>query len=373
MNIHFNDLGAQWGVIKEECIKNLDSLFERSDFILGGKVKEFEDSFAVYSNSTYAVGVSNGTDALKLAAQSLYLEGRICFIIPANTFVATLSGVEQAYPNATFKLIDCDEYHQLDMNLLGDFLITERQYYDEIVIVPVHLYGYCCNMDKLKYFEEKYNCTILEDASQAHGSKYNGTSVGGFGLVSAFSLYPGKNLGAAGDAGIITTNDKEIYKRLLMLRNLGSVEKFKHEIRGGNHRLDTIQAIILNEKMKYIDEWNGKRRDVVKLYESKIHNKNIILPKTPPDCLPVHHIYAVLVKNRNHFTNFLEDYNIQWGIHYPICIEEMEMYKCLEGPNKKSLRYSKEMVSLPIHPFMKMKEILYICDTLNNYKLDGEK
>jgi dTDP-4-amino-4,6-dideoxygalactose transaminase len=207
----------------------------------------------------------------------------------------------------------------------------------------------------------------LEDASQAHGARWRNQPVGSFGTVSAFSLYPGKNLGAAGDAGIVTTNSEDIYKRLLMLRNLGSIEKYKHVIRGGNHRLDTIQAIVLKEKIKYLEKWNQSRRSIVEKYERLIENPYIILPKNPANCLPVHHVYPVRVEDRTEFTEHLDEYGIQWGMHYSICIEEMGMYSHLSKPNERALKYSKEMVSLPIHPFMTSGEIDYLCDILNKY------
>ena len=368
MKIAFNDLNAQWKIIKDECVAGFDDLFERSNFILGNYVGEFESGFAKYIGCKYAVGVSNGTDALKLAAQSLDLKGSTCYAIPAYTFIASLMGVEQAHPNAAFNLIDCDEYYQLDVDALEKFVSDNRKSYENMVIVPVHLYGYTCNMDKIMQIAEKYNCRVLEDTSQAHGAKWRSKTAGSFGDVSAFSLYPGKNLGAAGDAGIITTNNSKIYERLLKLRNLGSAKKYVHDIKGGNHRLDTIQAIVLKEKIKYIEEWNEMRRQIVSKYESTIKNENIILPKNPKNCIPVHHVYPVRVKEREQFTDYLTKNEVQWGMHYPICIEEMPMYSHLSKPNKNSLYYGKEVVSLPIHPFMKAEEVDYLCDVLNKYK-----
>jgi len=368
MEVKFNDLNAQWQVIKVPCVRGIDKLFERSNFILGEEVAEFESAFAEYVGSKYAVGVSNGTDALKLSAQALDLQGTVCFVLPAQTFVATLGGIEQAFPNATYKLIDCDEYFQIDCNALTNFVSENRALYDNMVIVPVHLYGYACDMTTISALAEAHSCLVLEDASQAHGTKWGGKAVGSFGNVSAFSLYPGKNLGAAGDAGIVTTDDKEIYERLLMLRNLGSREKHKHEIRGGNHRLDTIQAIVLKEKVKHIEEWNQSRRDIVGQYERLINNENIILPKTPQNCTPTHHVYPVLVENRDNFTSYLSENNIQWGLHYCVCMEEMPMYLHLSGPNQAALKNSNHMVSLPIHPFMSSDEVNYLCDVLNAYE-----
>jgi len=367
MKVVFNNLNEQWQTIRSECMQSFDKLFAKSDFILGSAVAEFEDKFADFVGSKYAVGVSNGTDALKLAAQALNLQGSVAVIIPANTFVATILGIEQAIPHADFNLVDCDEHHQLDVKLTRKLVEQKRKDYDNVMIVPVHLYGYACNMNEILDISKEHNCVILEDTSQAHGTRWKDGVVGNFGHVSAYSLYPGKNLGAAGDAGIVTTNDEKVFHRLKMLRNLGSVEKYKHQIKGSNNRLDTIQAIVLNEKIKYIDQWNQSRREVVKQYEQKMKNKNVILPTTPENCLPTHHVYPVRVKNRDTFMSYLKENNVQCGIHYPICIEKMEMYAHLSKPNKNALKFSEEMVSLPIHPFMKSEEVDYLCEVINSY------
>tara|TARA_R100000388_G_scaffold89212_1_gene69889 strand:+ start:681 stop:1790 length:1110 start_codon:yes stop_codon:yes gene_type:complete len=367
MKIPFNDLQSQWNLIKEDCYNDFDLLFDKSNFILGSWVKEFEDKFAEYVNCKYAVGVSNGTDAITLASRALSLKGKTLTIIPANTYVATILGMEQGLICTDVKLIDCDMYHQMDISLLKECLMENSHKYDNIVIVPVHLYGYTCDMTNIMKLSEEYNCIVLEDASQAHGAKHKGQTVGCFGKVSAFSLYPGKNLGAAGDAGIVTTNDEQIYNKLLSLRNIGSIKKYEHNIKGYNHRLDTIQAIILNHKMKYIENWNTDRRRIIKSIVAKVENKNIKLPLCPEDCIPVHHIFPVIVNDRSKFQQYLNDHNIQHGIHYPILIEQMPMYKHLSNNNQVAIKFSGSMVSLPIHPFMSDEEINYLSKILNNY------
>ena len=374
MKIAFNNLNAQWNVIKGECFKELHSLFEKSNFILGEQVGQFEKSFSDYTETTYAVGVSSGTDALKLAAQSLLATGRvppessgICVVIPANTFIATLLGIEQAFPDAHFQLIDCDDYYQMDTTLLHSFIKSNRHHFHDIVIVPVHLYGYTCNMDEIGNIASEYGCRILSDSSQAHGAFWKENRAGSMATVSAFSLYPGKNLGGAGDGGIVTTDSYPICESLRLLRNLGSNKKYEHEVKGGNHRLDTIQAIILNAKLKHLDTWNDNRRRIVRLYENNIDNPHIILPKTPRGCTPVHHIYPIRTNYRDRLMAVLEDHGIQTGIHYPIPIERMSMYRQL-GPCPKTLRNSGQLLSLPIHPFMREQEVKYVYDTLNSYK-----
>jgi len=367
MNVKFNDLKAQWELIKDDCLSEINNLFENSSFILGPQVAEFEDKFTNFIGCKYAVGVSNGTDAIKLSAQSLELTGRILFLIPSNTFVATIFGVEQAYPEASFEMIDCNEYHQLDMNLLESRLSEVRSKYDDVVIVPVHLYGYTVDIDRLQDIGGRYNCKILEDSSQSHGAEYKGRKTGSFGDVSAFSLYPGKNLGAVGDAGIITTNNPEIYCRLLKLRNLGSSEKYIHTLKGSNNRLDTIQAIVLKHKLNFLDNWNQARRDIVEIFNSQINNPLIIKPKTPKNCTPVHHIYPILTDNRDDFINYLNKKGIENGIHYPIIISKMDMYSDHFSIDDNAYEFSQKMVSLPIHPFLSEGQINYICDQVSRY------
>lgn len=368
MNVKFNNLNAQWELIESKSLKDIKNLFVQSDFILGNHVADFEKKFADYIGVNFAVGVSNGTDALKLSAQSLDLSGSVIFMIPANTYIATIFGMEQAYPDAVFELIDCDEYHQLDITLLEKRLKEVYGKYDNIVIVPVHLYGYTVDMTALNDLCKKFSCIVIEDASQSHGAEYKDKKTGSFGNVAAFSLYPGKNLGAAGDAGIITTNEFEIYKKLIKLRNLGSEKKYIHEIRGSNHRMDTIQAIFLKHKLPYLDEWNNRRRYVASVYDNMIKNKLIYKPKTPNNCVPVHHIYPIMVEDRDSFIKFLNEKLIEYGIHYPTVISKTAMYRNIFSLDKRAYKFSQHMISLPIHPFMIDDEIYYVCETLNHFK-----
>jgi dTDP-4-amino-4,6-dideoxygalactose transaminase len=377
MKVKFNNLYKQWEQIKENSLIKIEELFENSSFILGKNVEQFELEFSKYIKTKFSVGISNGTDAIKIAAQSLNLKNNILIIIPANTFVATLIGMEDAFPNADIALIDCDEYHQIDVYELEKIVEENKNKYDDIIIVPVHLYGYTCDMSSIMKIAKKFKCIILEDASQAHGAEHKGKKAGSFGNVSAFSLYPGKNLGAAGDAGIVVCNNKKQYEIIKMLRNLGSKIKYEHEIKGHNHRLDTIQAIFLNEKLKKLDQWNEERRKVAEVYQKNINNPLIELPKTPKFCTPVHHIYAIKTKNRAKLQKFLSEKNIETSIHYPILIQNMPMYrnkkfinKCKNEKeyNEKAQLYSQQMISIPIHPFLKQEEIEYVCKTINIYE-----
>ncbi len=310
MNIMFNNLSMQWDIIKEAVLPKLEKLFKKSDFIGGNSVREFEDNFATYCGTKYAAGVSNGTDALKLSLAALNLESPCGVIIPANTFIATILAV--TYLNE-FKyeiiLVDCDEYYQIDIDILENCLKKKRREWKSCVIVPVHLFGHPSNMKGILELAKTFDCYLLEDSSQAHGAMVLNNKVGSLGDISAFSLYPGKNLGAAGDAGIITTNNETLYNRVKSLRNYGSNVKYHYDTKGWNNRLDTIQAIIVNEKLKYLDEWNNARIEIAKKFDSLLdNNANIITPKTASYInKQVYHIYAIRVKHRDKFQKYLNE------------------------------------------------------------------
>jgi len=369
MKVSFNNLYEQWLTIKDKALTDLDNLFYRSDFILGKDVDKFEQKFSKFLDIPYAVGVSNGTDALKLAALALEPKGSTLVVIPANTYIATIFGIDNAVPGADFMLIDCDQYYQLDTDKLSDVLSTHSQNYSTIIVVCVHLYGYTCDMHKITAICNKHNAWLIEDVSQAHGAKAYNKYAGTFGHVSAFSLYPGKNLGCAGDGGVIVTPHQYIYDRLLPLRNLGSIKKYQHIVKGYNHRLDSLQAIILNHKLDYLEEWNSKRRQIVNRLESSISNEHVKLPATPSYCVPIHHIYPVLTNNKEHFQTYLTVNNIEYGMHYPIPIEITPMYQHLRDhtSNKNTINYCNTATSLPMHPFLKTEEVDYMIDTINKY------
>jgi dTDP-4-amino-4,6-dideoxygalactose transaminase len=372
MKIKFNDLNAQWLVVKDLCKNDIDSLFQNSDFILGKKVVDFEENFSKFCNVRYSIGVSSGTDALKLAALSLiddHMSNNILIFIPTNTFVATYIGIKDALPNAKFILIDCDDFYQIDTSILEDQVKKYRKKFKNCIIVPVHLYGYTADMNKINNIAKENDCLILEDSSQAHGAIDSDNNIAGSsGDVSAFSLYPGKNLGGAGDAGIITTNNKNIEEKIKLLRNYGSIKKYEHNIFGFNYRLDTLQAIILDQKLKYLSIWNQKRREIIKKICLSTNNEKIIFPQTPTYCkLPVHHIFPVRVKDRNHFISYLNNNLIENGIHYPIPLNRLAFIQANFIDNNKSNLFSEQLVSLPIHPFLSDIEIEKFISVLQKY------
>lgn len=368
MRVKFNQLEKQWHQIKDGVLKDFETLFETSNYILGTKVAEFENAFAEFCQTDHSIGVATGTDALKLAAAAITDEGEnVCIYLPINTFVATYIGIRDALPNANFVFIDFDKFYQIDVNDLEEQVAMHSSHYDRNIIVPVHLYGYTSNMLTIKNIAEKYNCSIIEDSSQAHGAISNVGVVGSSSLVSCFSLYPGKNLGAAGDAGVITTNNKEIRDKILDLRNYGSTIKYVHNTFGYNSRLDTIQAIVLLHKLNYLNKWNESRRLSINRMVEGIDNELITLPKTPEYCVePVHHIFPVRVSNKEKFICYLNENNIDNSIHYPTLLIDLP-YICQYREFNKSRNIVNKLVSLPIHPFMSRDDEDKIITVLNEY------
>lgn len=371
MDIMFNNLSKQWDVIKKDITPRFEALFKKSDFIGGKAIGEFEENFAHYCGTKYAVGVSSGTDALKLSLASFKLESPCGVIVPANTFIATALAVSYI-SNMVYDLvlIDCDEYYQIDTELLELYLKKNRTKWKSCVIIPVHLYGHPSNMKRVLEIAKEFDSFILEDSSQAHGAMVLNKKVGGIGDISAFSLYPGKNLGAAGDAGVITTNNEELYKKVKSLRNYGSAVKYHYDFKGWNNRLDTIQAIIVDEKLKQLDKWNDMRIEIAKKFDDLLKDNNeVIIPKTAPYInKQVYHIYAIRVKERDKFQAYLAKNNIPTVIHYPIPIEKTKPFKHLgHFDNKRTIEYANNLISLPMYPFLNEEEIEYITTKINAF------
>ena len=367
MKIKFNDLHTQYVEIEDGLTKSFNQLFESSTYVNGPLVQQFEQQFANYIGTKFAIGVSNGTDAITLAIKALNLTGSTIIYIPANTFVATILGAERAMPKAKLQLIDCDHNYLIDIKKLQDSLKHTRRLYENSIIMPVHLYGKSCDMIEILNIAQQHESIVVEDAAQSHGSIIHNRRTGSFGSISAFSFYPGKNLGAMGDAGIVVTDCQDLYNRTKKLRNLGSDKKHVHDIKGMNHRLDSIQAAVLSEKLVKLDRWNQNRITVANYYINNIVNSKIVLPEPSKNLEHVYHIFCVRTENRNDLITYLQKHNIECGIHYPVPIEAMPMYSDLNAYNIKTREYSEHICSLPIHPFMSKSEMEYVVHTLNGF------
>ena len=360
--IKFLDLFNQDKNLHLSMIRDIKKTFKNGDFILGDNVSKFENKFSDFCNSKFAIGCANGTDALTIALKSLNLKKNSEVIIPAMTYCSTAFSVINA--NLKPVLVDIESLKStMDINKLKKKINQQTK-----VIMPVHLYGSVVNINKIKKIIKNKKIYIIDDCAQAHGAKdENGKKVGSLADISTFSLYPGKNLGAYGDAGIITTNNKKLFLIMRKLRNLGSEKKFEHDLVGMNSRLDSLQAIILYHKLKQLQNLNLRRKKIALFYDAKINNKKI--KKIEYSKFSVYHQYVILVNNRDKFVEYLKKMKIQYGFHYPYAIHQLKVFKKYfkktSYPNSELL--SKHGISIPIDPNLKSREISYIVNKLNNF------
>ena len=366
MNIKFLDLSKNYNLIRDEVNSNIQKVLDKNNYILGEEVTNFENNFAKYCNTKYCIGVANGTDALEIALQSLELDKSSEVIVQGNTYVATCLGVI----NNNYKLVLCDcdpTTFQISVEDMKQKVTDKTK-----VIIVVHLYGLICNMDEISKFCRDKNIVLIEDAAQAHGAEWNSRKAGSFGKLSCFSFYPGKNLGAYGDGGAICTSDNELNTKIRMIRNNGSLIKYKHDIIGRNSRLDTIQAAILDVKLKYLESNNEKRRIIANLYKSFLP-KQIELPEIIEGSLPVYHLYVIKTDNREQLSDYLKENKIDTLIHYPIPCSELLALKNYHNDNPiMSRNLSKKILSLPMYPELTETEIKYICSVINQFFIQKE-
>ncbi len=345
--VPFVDLQAQYGQIASEVNEAMAAVLTKADFVLGAAVEQFETAFADYCGSGYGVGVDSGLSALELLLRAHEIGPGDEVITVANTFIAT--GLAISAVGATPVLVDADPAtYQIDVAQI-EAAITARTK----AIMPVHLYGHVAEMDPIMAIAERHNLLVLEDASQAHGARYKGRRVGSLGHAAAFSLYPAKNLGAYGDAGVIVTNDQALVQRLRLLRNYGAEMKYHHVIAGHNHRLDTLHAAVLGVKLRYLDGWNAARRTLAQQYTELLQDSSVTTPVDGPHEEPVHHLYVIRSSERDALQAHLEAQGIATVIHYPIPMHLQPAYQHLgyvKGDFPVTEQYSRQILSLPIYP-----------------------
>ena len=363
--IKFLDIYKQDKLLHRSILKDIYKLFKKGDFILGDEVNRFEKNFARYCNSKYAIGCGNGTDALTIALKTLNLPDNSEVIIPAMTYCSTAFAVINA--NLKPVLIDVEKLSPtINLDLLKKKITKKTR-----VILPVHLYGSVVDINAIRKLIRGKKIFIIDDCAQAHGA-YNNIKqntkkrVGSLADISCFSLYPGKNLGAYGDAGVITTNNKNFYNIIKKIRNIGSEKKFIHDRIGVNSRLDTIQAIILNKKLTKLDILNKKRQKIAKYYDKFVVNEKISLLKYSKSS--VYHQYVILTKSRNKLIKEFNKQGIQYGFHYPSAVHQLKVFKNVYANQnyKNSERLAKEGISIPIDPNLTKKNIRDIVQILND-------
>ena len=340
------DLKAQRQTISEEIEGAIARVVERCDFILGEEVSLFESEFGEYCGVPYAIGVASGTDALHLACRALDIGAGDEVIVPAMTFASTAFAV--SLTGARPVIVDVRENDALIDPQKIECAVTSRTK----AVIPVHLYGQCADMAAVCGIAREHSLAVIEDAAQAHGAVYDGKRAGSLGDVGCFSFYPGKNLGAYGDGGLVTTARRDIAERVQLLRNCGSRAKYHHGEVGLNSRLDTLQAAILRAKLRHLEEWNAARRWIAAHYDEALREISEV-HRTPHAPGSVHHLYVVRLAGRENVLQALNDRGIGAGIHYPFALHELEAYASLgyrAGAFPIAENWARQCLSLPIYP-----------------------
>lgn len=362
MNVPFVDLKAQYATIKEDIKKEIEEVLDNTAFILGKKVQDFEESFAEFCNSKYAIAVNSGTSALHLALLIKGIkEGDEVITVP-NTFIATAEAI--SYCGATPIFVDIDpKTYNIDVTKIESVITNKTK-----AILPVHLYGQPADMDKIMEIAKKHNLEVIEDCCQSHGAEYKGKRIP-VSSIGCFSFYPGKNLGAYGEGGAVVTDDKEIAEKIKILRDHGQEKKYYHKYIGYNYRMDGFQGAVLGVKLKQLDKWTELRRKAAKRYNELL--KDVVeTPFEYPDNRHVYHLYVVRVKQREELIEFLNKEGIASGLHYPVPLHMQEAYSFLnikKGTYPVTEKYTKEIVSLPMYPEITNDQINSVCDHIKRF------
>ncbi|MGI9211122.1 MAG: DegT/DnrJ/EryC1/StrS family aminotransferase [Methylococcaceae bacterium] len=362
--VPYLDLKAQYRSMEDEIKTAIIKVLESGQYSLGNEVNTLEQEFSEYCHTQYGVGVNSGASALHLALLAAGIKPEDEVITVSATFVATVAAI--GYTGGKAVLIDI-EPHTLNMDArLIESAITDKTR----VILPVHLHGHPVDMDPILAIARAYNLIVIEDAAQAHGARYKNKPVGGLGDMGCFSFYPGKNLGAYGEGGMIVTNNPDYAQTIRQLRDWGQTSKNEHRLKGYNYRMDNIQAAILRVKLKYLDEWNMARRTHAERYDSLLSDLCLKIPEQTPDTLPAYHVYALRTRYRDGLKQHLNQRNIQTGIHYPIPIHQQAAYTDLGyqyGDLPITEQAAQELLSLPMYPELAETDINTVCTAIREY------
>ena len=358
MNVPFLDLKAQYRSIYDEVNQAIQEVLDNTAYAGGPFVKEFEKNYAKYCDCEHAIGVSSGTSAIWLALLALDIGPGDEVITVPNTFIATVEAI--SFTGAKPVFIDIDEKtYNMDPGKLEAAITPKTK-----AVIPVHLYGQMADMDPIIDIAKRHNLVVLEDSAQAQGAKYKGKKAGSLGDIGCFSFYPGKNLGAYGEAGAVVTNNTQLAERIRMLRDHGQPQKYAHDYIGWNGRMDGIQGAVLNVKLKYIDLWNQKRRDHARQYSQQLSEiSGMITPFIPDFAEPIFHIYAVRISNRDALLESLREKQIHCGIHYPIPVHLTNAYRFLNLPGGSfpvAEQCAEQELSLPMFPELSSEQVEYV-------------
>ena len=357
--IKFNNFNTEYDFIKSEIDVSIARVLSSGWYILGNELSNFEKLFSKYLSSNYCVGVGSGTDALTISLMCLNIGKGDEVITTSLTAYPTITGIL----NSGAKPVLVDVYKS---NALMDVEKIEAKINKKTkAIMPVHLYGQSCDMNTIKKIAKKHNLKVVEDCAQATGALYKGKKVGTIGDCGAFSFYPTKNLGSYGDGGAIITNSEEIYLKAKLYRNYGQEDKYNHTLNGLNSRLDEIQAAVLATKLKFLDNWNRKRREIAKKYSTEL--KTVDFLKNDSDSLHVHHLYVIKSNNRDKLINHLTKNGVETLIHYPLPINKQKAFFKMENETYENAdKITKQILSLPINPWLKDDEINSIIEIINS-------
>lgn len=362
--VKFLDLAEQYKTIKQEVDQAIHDVIAKSAFIGGEYVANFEQEFAQYVGVDYCLGVGNGTDAIEIAIEALNMPVGSEIIVPANSFIASSEAVTRQGHKVVFA--DCDsKSYVLSIEDLKSRITPKTK-----AIVAVHLYGHPCDMGALKQIAAENDLYIIEDCAQAHGAEYEGKSVGGIGDIGTFSFYPGKNLGAYGDGGAITTNSPELAKKCRMIANHGRIAKYDHEFEGRNSRLDGLQAAILSIKLKHLSSWTEKRIACADFYLENLKDiSQIVLPVRQSWAKQVYHLFVIRTDNREALVDFLKEKGIQTGIHYPISLPKLKAYEYTnqEKENLFANQSDKMLLSLPIGEHLTEQDLHSVIQAMHEF------
>lgn len=364
--VSFLDLGAAYLELHEEIDAAVSDVLESGGYILGKTVEAFENEFAQYIGAGHAVGVSSGLEALHLGLLALGVQAGDEVLVPGNTFIATWLAVSQAGAKPVPVEPDLQTYN-MDPERI-EAAITDRTK----GIIAVHLYGLPAEMERIREIANRRGLWVMEDAAQAHGARYKGERVGTMSDVACWSFYPGKNLGACGDGGAITTHRDEIADRIRVLRNYGSRVKYYNEVKGFNSRLDALQAAILRVKLRRLDEWNERRRRVAAYYAEHLKDTALVLPQVPSTCEPVYHLYVVRTPQRDALQEHLRSRGITTLIHYPVAPHRQAAYREMgleEGSLPLSEQIHREVLSLPMGPHLRMEDAARVVSAVREFAL----
>lgn len=365
MKIPFLSFDYMHSFLRNEAIESFKDFYDSHYYILGNKVKQFEKEYAAFTGTSYCVGVSNGLDALFMALKTLNIQKGDEVIVPSNTYIATALAVTYTGATPVFAEPDIQTYNLTAENIKKK--ITNKTK----AVIPVHLYGQACEINDIISLCSAENLFVVEDNAQAHGAAYNRKLTGSFGKINANSFYPGKNLGALGDAGAVTTDDLMLAEKAMLLRNYGSKEKYYNEVIGFNKRLDEMQAAFLSLKLKYLDLFTKERVKIAAVYFENLKNTgDIILPEIASGATHVFHLFVVRTKRRNELQNYLQSKGIGTLIHYPVPAFMQKAYEYLETDNNDfpiAKELAKTVLSLPLWPGLTEMQLEYIIECIKDF------